>query len=109
MTRLIASLAIIASTSLHSIAQNFTDPNPPTVNELKSLPSPDPISQSELTFHRAPKPLPGNAITEDWMDFLGPTHNAISQETGLLSDSQKRPKYRLGSKERGRLCCPSGN
>jgi len=85
MTRLIASFAIIASTSLNSVAQNITDPNPPTVNELKSLTSPDPISQSELTFHQAPKPLPKNAITEDWMDFLGPTHNAISRETSLLS------------------------
>ena len=89
MTRLIASFAIIASTSLHSIAQNFKDPNPPTVNELKLLPSPDPIFQSELTFRQTPKPLPENAITEDWMDFLGPTHNAISRETGLLSQFGK--------------------
>ena len=85
MTRLIAILAIIASASCYTIGQNFTDPNPPTVNELDASPSPDPISQPELSFHAFPKPLPDGAVTEDWMDFLGPSHNAISRETRLLS------------------------
>ncbi|WP_395089739.1 PQQ-binding-like beta-propeller repeat protein [Armatimonas sp.] len=36
-----------------------------------------------LTFHVPPKPLATNAITHDWRDFLGPSHNALSTETPL--------------------------
>lgn len=86
MTRLIAFSAIIASIYFESIAQTFTDPNPPTVHELKALSAPSPVSQPELSFHQPPKPLPENAVTEDWTDFLGPSHNAISRETRLLSE-----------------------
>jgi outer membrane protein assembly factor BamB len=39
-----------------------------------------------LTFHRAPKPLSPDAVTEDWPTFLGPTHNGISNEKGLLKE-----------------------
>ncbi|MEE2636834.1 MAG: PQQ-binding-like beta-propeller repeat protein [Acidobacteriota bacterium] len=30
-----------------------------------------------------PKPLSPNAVTHDWVSFLGPTHNAVSTETHL--------------------------
>jgi outer membrane protein assembly factor BamB len=39
---------------------------------------------SDLTFVKAPKPLPAGAVTSDWLSFLGPTHNATCPETKLL-------------------------
>lgn len=42
-----------------------------------------------VKFHRAPKSLPKDAVTEDWPIFLGPTHNSVSRETRLL---KKWPK-----------------
>jgi outer membrane protein assembly factor BamB len=38
-----------------------------------------------LIFHAPPKPLPAGAVTHDWRDFLGPTHNGLSTETKLLA------------------------
>lgn len=38
-----------------------------------------------LIFHGPPKPLAPGAVTHDWRDFLGPSHNAISTETPLLA------------------------
>ena len=38
----------------------------------------------DLTFHKAPKPLPAGAVTTDWPHFLGPLQNATSTETKLL-------------------------
>lgn len=39
----------------------------------------------KVTFHRAPKPLAGTAVSSDWPRFLGPADDATSPETGLLS------------------------
>lgn len=39
---------------------------------------------AELIFHRAPKPLSADAVTEAWPHFLGPHHNATTRETRLL-------------------------
>jgi outer membrane protein assembly factor BamB len=33
--------------------------------------------------HTKPNPLPAGAVTHDWAEFLGPTHNGISTETKL--------------------------
>jgi outer membrane protein assembly factor BamB len=35
-------------------------------------------------FHQAPKPLSEGSVTSDWPDFLGPTRDMVSRETGLL-------------------------
>ncbi len=37
-----------------------------------------------LTFHAAPKPLSLGAVVQDWPAFLGPTHDGVSGEQGLL-------------------------
>ena len=37
----------------------------------------------EVTVFRKPGALPRGAVTQDWRDFLGPTHNAVSPETGV--------------------------
>lgn len=48
-----------------------------------------PKPYDRVTFIGNPKPLPADAVTHDWLSFLGPTHNAISTETKLL---KKWPK-----------------
>jgi hypothetical protein len=68
---------------LASFAQEFADPAPPEVFELESKATPLLAIQEELTFYRSPKPLPYGAITNDWKDFLGPTHNGVSKEMKL--------------------------
>ena len=40
-------------------------------------------------MHAKPKPLPPNAVSHDWVSFLGPTHNAMSTETKLLREWPK--------------------
>lgn len=44
----------------------------------------EPQGFDRLKFAAAPKPLPAGAKTTDWPRFLGPDHNGISAETGLL-------------------------
>lgn len=53
-----------------------------------ALPAQEPAANAEVKFHRKPKPKPAGAVTEDWMAFLGPRHNATSTETKL---SRKLP------------------
>ena len=65
-------------------AQVFEDPAPPTVHQIEKRPASKPLAQPGLTFYAPPKPLSPDAVTEDWMDFIGPSHNAISRETHLL-------------------------
>ncbi len=74
------------SLSPHLVAQTFEDPGPPVVHEIEERPAPQPVIQPELTFHTSPRPLHPDAVTEDWMDFIGSTHNAISRETHLLKE-----------------------
>src|SRR4051794_32790504 len=44
----------------------------------------DATTYAELTFLASPRALPAGAITEDWPHFLGPHHNATTNETKLL-------------------------
>jgi outer membrane protein assembly factor BamB len=75
-----SALAAVAATPA------FTDPAPPKV-ETRHAGNPAAASEnSEATFHHAPKPLPGGAVTNDWPSFLGPTHNMFSAETKLLKE-----------------------
>ena len=64
----------------------FFDPAPPRVETAPSTDKPEVRSYDRVTFHAAPKPLTEEAITHNWTDFLGPTHNAISTETKLLKN-----------------------
>lgn len=63
----------------------FEDPAPPIPNKLEAIIPPTPETQKELTFYKAPKPLSPQAVTSDWRDFLGPTHNGYSPETHLIT------------------------
>ncbi len=79
------TLAIgMVSVEFPAHAKEYSDPAPPETRMLADVPAPEPTVQPELTFHAAPKPLPKDATTEDWKDFLGTTHNSISRETHLL-------------------------
>lgn len=44
----------------------------------------EPENFDRLTFHKSPKPLPKDAVVDDWPRFLGPEHNLHSKETKLL-------------------------
>ena len=46
----------------------------------------EPQSFDRLKFAAPPKALSSGAKTSDWPRFLGPAHDAISPETGLLHD-----------------------
>ena len=45
----------------------------------------EPDADPALTFHRAPRPLPEGAVTEDWTGFLGPRRDGHSLETKTLT------------------------
>lgn len=64
----------------------FQDPRPPQVHRLDRGEPARPKPYERVTLHGSPKPLPPTAITGDWPSFLGPTHNAVSQETHLLNE-----------------------
>jgi outer membrane protein assembly factor BamB len=40
-------------------------------------------TSAQTRLFRRPKPLRAGALTHDWPSFLGPSHNAVSTETGL--------------------------
>ena len=69
-------------------AELFKDPAPPIVQRPAAVPAPSPKATPDVRVHAKPKPLPPNAVTHDWVSFLGPTHNAISAETKLLREWQ---------------------
>ncbi len=79
-------LASILSASIQwlVVAQAFEDPAPPAVHPTEQRPAPEPAPQPGLIFHAPPRTLSPEAVTEDWKDFIGPSHNAISRETHLL-------------------------
>jgi outer membrane protein assembly factor BamB len=66
-------------------SRKFEDPAPPTLSTLSSVVVPPLQPNSDVRFHTKPKPLPPGAVTHDWTSFLGPTHNAVSSETKLLT------------------------
>jgi len=65
------------------------DPAPPEVHKLETVPVPKAKKYDRVKFHAALKPLPKGAVTHDWKNFLGPTHNGVSTETKL---QKKWPK-----------------
>jgi hypothetical protein len=79
--RPIVALLIAASVPL----AGFEDPAPPVPQKLDAIIPPTPVVQPELNFYQAPKPLSPEAVTSDWRDFLGPTHNGYSPETHLVT------------------------
>ena len=79
-SRLIIFLTLLIFPSVHG----FEDPAPPAVATLQPIIPPTPRSQDELTFYQPPKPLSMRAVTSDWRDFIGPTHNGYSPETFLV-------------------------
>lgn len=64
--------------------KKYRDPAVPAVQQLPPVVPAVPKPNGDVKFHAKPKPLPAGAVTHDWTSFLGPTHNAMSSETGLL-------------------------
>ena len=42
------------------------------------------LEAGQVVVHREPAALAPGAVTNDWVSFLGPSHNAVSSETPLL-------------------------
>ncbi|MCW8128826.1 MAG: PQQ-like beta-propeller repeat protein [Planctomycetota bacterium] len=62
-------------------------PRPPLAQDDPEEPAAKPGPASEnpaVTFRAAPKPLAPQAVTQDWPNLLGPTHDFVSAETKLL-------------------------
>jgi outer membrane protein assembly factor BamB len=78
---------LVALTS--SLVQALQDPAPPTVLTLPTIDAPGAQTQSGLTFHRAPRPLAKDALTEDWPAFLGPRRDGHTRETRLATSWPK--------------------
>lgn len=51
---------------------------------LQAASGPGASQDLKLTYHSPPKPLPADAVIEDWPRFLGIRDNATSKETKLL-------------------------
>jgi len=61
------------------------DPAAPVLSP--ELPQKEPLQATkndDVIIHAKPKPLHKEAVTHDWISFLGPTLNAVSTETKLL-------------------------
>lgn len=65
-------------------AADFKDPKPPKTVAVEERPAPEPEPHPDATFHRPPRPLAANAVTEVWPSFLGARREPISRETALL-------------------------
>ncbi len=83
--------ALLLASILPCNAQTVRDPAPPLLSKLAEMPAPEAKPQPGLKFVAAPKPLAKDAVTQEWRDFLGPMHNAISTETPLLKKFNKKP------------------
>jgi outer membrane protein assembly factor BamB len=68
-----------------SSPRKFADPAVPVLNTLSDMVAPMSGPNPDVRFHTKPKPLASGAITNDWISFLGPNHNAVSSETKLLT------------------------
>ena len=70
------------------------------------LAEPEAVSFDRLTYHKAPKALPGGAVTEDWPRFLGPRHDLHSKETKLLKSFPEGGLRKVWEVERGKGHAP---
>jgi len=82
---LLGVLVVTGVGALLAADKTFSDPAPPETHEPAEGPAPEAEKYPSTTFHRAPKPLPEGAKTEDWPRFLGPRRNLVSAETKLLA------------------------
>lgn len=64
----------------------FKDPAKPVVLGILERPAPAPQPHPRGVFHSPPKPLAEGAATNDWVSFLGPTHDGHSIESPLLKE-----------------------
>lgn len=71
--------AVIATFGLVAACASVTHAVPPTAGNGSPQPSPD-----RVTRYATPRPLAHDAVQRDWPAFLGPSHNATSDETRLL-------------------------
>lgn len=62
------------------------DPAPPVLHPVPdSIETPGPQKHPRTMLFKTARALSDNAITADWPNFLGPTHDGVSTETCVLS------------------------
>src|SRR5881628_2457602 len=83
--RCLTLASVVASLTGASMRQESSDPAPPVLHELESIAAPEAVAAEELTFHRAPKPLAPDAVSEDWPMFRGPRRDGHTRETRLAT------------------------
>lgn len=83
---LLGVAAVTSVAALLAAEKTFSDPAPPAAHEPADGSEPEAEKYPSTTFHKAPKPLPEGAKTEDWPRFLGPRRNMVSAETKLLAE-----------------------
>lgn len=96
---LAACVAADASAPAGEPAMKIDDPAVPTCRPLPAPPAVRARRHPRGTVLARPRPLADGAVTSDWPNFLGPTHNAVSPETKLLKDFTSAP----GEEARPRL------
>lgn len=97
-------LLVMLVAALHTPAEDgapFADPAPPAVQSPAEMIPPPAQKNPDATFHVAPRPLPDGAATSDWPCFLGPAHNAFSNETILTPDLAKNPPALVWEMKKG--------
>ena len=76
----------LAISSVSQGAETWEDHAPPKVAELSKPAVKEAQPNDRVTFRSPPKPLHPEAVVADWPRFLGPTDDAQSPETHLLSE-----------------------
>jgi outer membrane protein assembly factor BamB len=61
----------------------FTDPAPPRVQQLATVPAAQAKDNPKVTRHASPTKLSPQAVTSDWPGFMGPNHNGSTNESHL--------------------------
>jgi outer membrane protein assembly factor BamB len=90
------------------LSAEFIDPAPPKVLDPGKIAKLEAKPFNRLTFHKAPKPLPAGAVTEDWHRFLGASDTAISKETKLLKKFPPAGPAKVWEIEKGNgYTCPT--
>ena len=97
------AILTLSSPALPGRADDFTDPAPPaSIAPPTGKATPEAKTFPGLTFHAAPKPLAGDAVTADWPRFLGPSDDGKTPETHLLERFPEDGLKKVWEMEKGR-------
>ncbi len=79
----------------------YQDPKPPKLNAVDDRASAKPRSNSQAIFYKAPKLLATGAVSTDWPNFLGSSHQPASDETRILKQFGSKGPALVWEMEKG--------